>query len=157
MALSERAEMRGLGVERNKQSSSSNSSCSPAREGSMIPILSITWGAVAQGLVLEKVLCKAGCGHPSGGWQGRLRHAFDTGLALHQVCAGFSPNVPSPKLGDKSGARGAFKGVAKGPRSPAGPCPPGGAGSGAVPLPPSRCTQRSEKGGGNCLFVYFTL
>lgn len=96
MVLSERAEMRGLGVERNKQSSSSISSCSPAREGSVIPILSITWGAVARGLVLEKVLCKAGCGHPSGG--GREGSAMPSTPGWHctRFAPGFHPTSPRP-------------------------------------------------------------
>lgn len=57
------------------------------------------------------------------------------------------PHAEGTAPGDASRAGGGFRGVAKCPRSLAGPCPPGRVGSGAMLPPPSQCTQTWSAGG----------
>lgn len=111
-------------------------------------------GPVTRGLVLERNLCRAGCRPRSAGQPGRLCRAFCMRLALHQACAGFPPNIPSPKGGDDSGANGAFRGWRRAPAHWLHRAHLAG-------LPPFRCTQLPGTGGRGelsvCIFYTVTF
>lgn len=164
MGLSKCAEMHGLWG-RNKQSSSSNSGCSPAREGSMILILA-GW---SYHLVSRFGCCNLGSGFGEGAVQSRLwtqlsratrqalpclQHRAGTARGLCQVFTQHPLAQVRGQVGGKRGLRG-------GQRAPTRwlDC------AHLAGLAPERCrclhpdaprSQEQERGG-NCLFLYFTL
>lgn len=146
MVQSKCAETHGLWG-RNKQSSSCNSSCSPAREGSTVPIQA-GWS------------CNPGSGFGEEPVQGRLQTPLCRAARQALPCllheAGTAPGLcrvsPQHPLAQGRGrfrGKWGLQGVAKGPRSLAAPCPPGRAAS--IPMHPAAGNGR--EGGAVCLYI----